>query len=883
MNPTQLPPPSSGLPDPEQLAGDIHNAYPAASSASTQTASSQATESSTKASTARPGFQDATALLLSACGELRLGQMVAISDFTLMDSMAAVKIMDARMDSGMKLPESELPESDRLDARLQGSLSTEFDPFQPLTVADVLWIIDRLLACEAAWHQGSALSQTLYTCLYFHAIKSLSHKHPRFQQDQTSSYGQDATEPITLTSPTTSSDQAPLQLVYKVLRAFVLATVKTIDIAWTELTSKQHLHDGEDFSSDKNGLSLLETTDAGYAIAELDDALEWILSQQGTFPQDLVTSLKTRLNFRKQMLYAMRLLQSPAEAAPLDVVMHAKFARRNWALLRPSLASAALNHAPPRSQGTSNNANSDASMISPLQPPDRNAATSIAAVSAFDPAYNRRLAWCQALRPISLPNPTETWRVLDGILEELQHVVHVLQHPGFLTWKTFFTHRAIQYQTVQPLSAIPYVRSLLQTAVCDRNMIASRLPLDWLTECFFQEVALVDPLLLRRASRIGRNSIEGGSHTMWNAPPPLGQRIHFFMQRIAGQLVQYLTTLSQNRARCKRTLASRLYLEWVHISWEASELGRQLEASLAPSERYIPDSLFAATQHLALEVMTQITFAGFELELYGRGTDRESMWWLASRIQVEQKIVCLDLRNELSKALEQCLPEQRPRRSSATILYLSRQIHLAQALEQLAVGTIFLMHISERGGKNKDAQNLSSSWPLAPQDEAARLELAKAVFSSRIKWMRTGTQGCHRSGGSTEQDDPNEQLWQEYSAFRSELDATDDVTLSSLAKDRLDQALTHLVQLTETFAGEQRQELGAQGFSDFALLLLATARHNRDTLESVLTPSTGDTPDDSDAPAARPHQGWTFEHPWIPKWVVAESSKDLPTKQDWSK
>ncbi|SPO25051.1 uncharacterized protein UTRI_01565_B [Ustilago trichophora] len=880
MTSPQLPPlgvSASILDTQEQGAND---AQPLASSADADAAPSQVRGSLPLC----PGFQDATALLFSACDELRLGQMVAISNFTLMDSMAAVKIMDARMDSGMDLPASELPESDRLDNLSKGASIAEFDPFQPLAVADVLWIMDRLLACEAAWHQGSALSQTLYTCLYYHAMKSLSHKHLRFQQSSASAGLKEV--PAGSATASSSTDQPPLQLVFKVLRAFILATVKTIDIAWLELTSKQNLQDGEDFSSDKNGLSLLETTDTGYVIAELEDALEWLLSGQDILQQSQVESLKARINFRKQMLYAVRLLQNPAEAAPLDVVMHTKFARRNWMHLRPAAASAVNQHAQSQIQQRSSDSDRDASKVVPLQPPNRNAAPSTASVSAFDPAYNRRLAWCQALRPISLPSPTETWRVFDGVLEELQDVVHVLQHPGFLSWKTFFTHRAIQYQTVQPLSATPYVRSLLQTAVCDRNMIASRLPLDWLTETFFQEVALIDPLLLRRASRIGRNNVEGGSQTMWNAPPPLGQRVHYFMQRVAGQLVQYLSTLSQNRARCKRTLASRLYREWVHISEEASELSRRLEACLAPSERYIPDSLFAATQHLALEVMTQITFSGFELELYGRGDDSESMWWLASRIQVEQKLVCTDLRDELSKALEACSPEQRPRRYSATILYLSRQIHLAQALEQLAISAIFLTHFFERAAKDVAAQKRPPplSWPLDSDEDASQLELAKAIFASRIKWMRTTAPGRTATSGSSKDDDANEPLWQEYSAFRTELDATDDDTLSTLAKERLDEAIVHLQQLTSTFAGEQSQQLGARGFSGFTSSLLATARQNRNSLELALrektvakeTTTSGTAASSISAPsAASALQAWTFEHPWIPTWFAPQPRRSF--------
>lgn len=825
----------------------------------------------------RPGFRDATSLLTSACADLRAGEMVAVPDFTLMDSMAAVKIMDARMDSGMDLPVTELPESDRLDGTTESA--DDFDPFRPLTVPDLLWIMDRLLACEAAWHQGSALSQTLYTCLYFHWVKSLSPKHPRFQTaleslDETSS----PSDPKAESSAAGHNEKKPPQLVYKVLRAFVLATVKTIDIAWSELTSKQHLHDGEDFASDKNGLSLLETTDTGYVIAELEDALEWIQSQQGVLPVDHLESLKARLTFRKQMLYAVKLLQSPAEAAPLDVVMHTKFARRSWTLLKPTPPPPPTSTATLQGKEMARNVGEATSAVVPIQPPNRNAAPSTAAVAAFDPAYNRRLAWCQALRPISLPGADETWHILDSILEELQDVVRVLQHPGFLAWKTFFTHRAIHFQASEPVSATPYIRSLMQTAVCDRNTIASRLPLEWIAETFFQEVALIDPLLLRRASKIGRNNVEGGLQSAWNAPPPLGQRVHYFQQRVAGHLVQYLSTLSQNRSRCKRTLASRLYRDWVNISEEASEIGHRLEKCLAPSEGYIPDSLFAATQHLALEIMTQITFSGFELDLYGAGTDSESMWWLASRIQVEQAVVCTDLRDELSKRLEMLAPEQRPRRHSTTILYLSRQILLAQALEQLAVGTIFLMHHHRQNTSSSEgeAKARTKPWLLSPQESSSNSQTEMAVFANRIKWMRTSSaRGTVRNGDSN-QADPGETLWEDYLAFRGELDSTDDNTLASLAKQRLDQAITHLQHLTGSFGDEQRQELGVQQYRDFVAALSSTAQHNRNSLNEATRAraTTISAVDDASSPAAmdrKPkrstaHREWIFEHPWFPKW-----------------
>ncbi|EST10228.2 NatC N(alpha)-terminal acetyltransferase, Mak10 subunit [Kalmanozyma brasiliensis GHG001] len=831
----------------------------------------------------RPGYRDATAQLLSACSQLRDGQMVAVPDFTLMDSMAAVKIMDARMDSGMQLPATELPESDRLDGSMVTSSTDDFDAFKPLTVPDALWIMDRLLACEAAWHQGSALSQTLYTCLYFHAIKSLSHKHPRFQPPNDNSEQMNTTSDPEAGNSSANSfvpDRTPPQLVYKVLRAFILGTVKAIDVAWSELTSKQHFHDGEDYSSDKNGLSLLETTDTGCVVAELDDALEWVQSQQAVLPSDYIESLRTRLSFRKQMLYAARLLQSPAEAAPIDVVMHTKFARRSWSLLNPASDTPLIpTDASPSRPCLDDNMNGRESKLISLQPPNRNAAPSSAAIAAFDPAYNRRLAWCQALRPISLPSAEHTWRILNGILDELQDVVRVLQRPGFLSWKIFFTHRAIDYQSSQPLSATPYVRSLMQTAICDRNMIASRLPLEWIAEAFFQEIALIDPLLLRRASRIGRNSVEGGSQTMWNAPPPLGQRIHYFQQRISGQLVQYLTTLSQNRSRCKRTLASRLYREWVNISEEASDIGRRLEECLAPGERYIPDSLFAATQHVSLEIMTQITLSGFELDLYSSGTDSESMWWLASRIQVEQKMVCTDLRDELSSWLEQAAPDKRPRGSSSTILYLSRQILLAQALEQLSIGTTFLMQLSvQQGGLTNGKKNDQPvQWSSSRKEDPDGLELAAAVFASRTKWMRTNAARANDREAS-DQDDPCETLWQDYLSFSSELHATAPLKLLMVAKERLDEAILHLQHLAGTLTEEKGSNLGEQGFNDFVASLFTTAHHNREVLEQVADSESLKNGASDDRAPLKGSKGkalteWVFEHPWFPKWMPDQGSQ----------
>jgi hypothetical protein len=72
--------------------------------------------------------------------------------------------------------------------------------------------MDRFLTCEMAWISGHSLSQTVYTCTFFHHIKT-STKTPR---------------------PTLSSKAE--EIMYGVLKTYVLATVKSCHYVWTEMT-----------------------------------------------------------------------------------------------------------------------------------------------------------------------------------------------------------------------------------------------------------------------------------------------------------------------------------------------------------------------------------------------------------------------------------------------------------------------------------------------------------------------------------------------------------------------------------------------------------------------------------------------------------------------
>lgn len=64
-----------------------------------------------------------------------------------------------------------------------------------------------------AWMSGHSLSQTIYTCLYFHHVPTL------------------ATEP-----PANLNMDDPVDVIYTVLKAYILATVRCCQLVWSEMT-----------------------------------------------------------------------------------------------------------------------------------------------------------------------------------------------------------------------------------------------------------------------------------------------------------------------------------------------------------------------------------------------------------------------------------------------------------------------------------------------------------------------------------------------------------------------------------------------------------------------------------------------------------------------
>ncbi|KMT02776.1 hypothetical protein BVRB_8g193630 isoform A [Beta vulgaris subsp. vulgaris] len=132
---------------------------------------------STRATTIPSGdgtvWADISHLLSSACNELRDGEMVHGDNFSLFAAMSALEIMDPKMDSGM-----ENGQYHSIDEAIEGGAAPV--PLSTDKTEDVLCILDimdHLLACEATWHKGHSLAQTVFSCIYLLRLDRTS-SHP---------------------------------------------------------------------------------------------------------------------------------------------------------------------------------------------------------------------------------------------------------------------------------------------------------------------------------------------------------------------------------------------------------------------------------------------------------------------------------------------------------------------------------------------------------------------------------------------------------------------------------------------------------------------------------------------------------------------------------
>ncbi|CAN0918596.1 N-alpha-acetyltransferase 35, NatC auxiliary subunit [Linum grandiflorum] len=117
----------------------------------------------TSAVTASPNtvWADTTPLLQAACTDLQDGELIHGNNFNLFAAMSALEIMDPKMDSGM------ICKYYSVDEAIEDGVAPIPISFDRATdVQCTIDVMDHLLACEATWHKGHSLAQTVFSCIY---------------------------------------------------------------------------------------------------------------------------------------------------------------------------------------------------------------------------------------------------------------------------------------------------------------------------------------------------------------------------------------------------------------------------------------------------------------------------------------------------------------------------------------------------------------------------------------------------------------------------------------------------------------------------------------------------------------------------------------------
>ncbi|PON77085.1 NatC N(alpha)-terminal acetyltransferase, Mak10 subunit [Parasponia andersonii] len=104
---------------------------------------------------------DVSLLLDAACRDLEDGELIHGDNFNLFAAMSALEIMDPKMDSGMVCKYYSVDE-----AIENGAAPVPISSDKTVDVRCTIDIMDHLLACEATWHKGHSVSQTVFSCIY---------------------------------------------------------------------------------------------------------------------------------------------------------------------------------------------------------------------------------------------------------------------------------------------------------------------------------------------------------------------------------------------------------------------------------------------------------------------------------------------------------------------------------------------------------------------------------------------------------------------------------------------------------------------------------------------------------------------------------------------
>ncbi|ELU43778.1 Mak10 domain-containing protein [Rhizoctonia solani AG-1 IA] len=557
--------------------------------------------------------------------KLELGQVLFMPNFSLFDAMSAIEIMDPRMDSALVPPGVDPPEVPFTD------------PNAPLLAEEVCWILDRTMAAEVShpsllptyelycsrkltpilkmgWHSGYALSQTLYTSLYIHQIAPVS-SHGALPQY----------------FPAWRQDPArPMGLVSIVLQAGLMAIVKTCDWVWREL-SGGNVFDVSVFN------------------------LFWIWN---VWNNVRIPSWRILMQTKRMFLY-MREYRFKLSLQTTDAVwkyaLHHRIALRKHILLSVSVGQNESSIA----ERATHVSNALASYYSVRAGPVPGTPPSSSPLhAAFDPTINRRLVVSMPLKVIKLMPTDDAWKALQGMLQGVLETCKALNSVDLLEMMVCITCFIDRILTLHPDAAeAPGAAPCLSEQKCLRPITkCGKLmpPNRWRSRT--KPVNPERPVLQLFLSQLlglslddirALNNLPSGIASLPVSPEDLEESA----ERVGAmsESIYVNANINPNIAPPPTRLVFVL-ADW-HELWENTiDTALLVRKDVSMNAfRWCNCSLIAYIQpvlqrlrrlplgilHIKLENIIDLTFAGFETELYGEA-EWPLLYWHLSRVLTQQ-------------------------------------------------------------------------------------------------------------------------------------------------------------------------------------------------------------------------------------------------------
>ncbi|CEP10292.1 hypothetical protein [Parasitella parasitica] len=476
-----------------------------------------------------PQWKDITSFLDEATSDFEVGQLVHLQSFTLFDAMSAIEIMDPRMDTGMTIEQP----------------CKTFDIDKRLTPEDTLGIMDRLVVREMAWISGHSLVQTVYTCIYFLHIKYLNES----------------------SMPTLTSNMD--DIIYGVLRSYILATATCCHYIWTEMT-QGNVYEEEDFTTNLFGLHFNDQNPDVVIFNDIDSSimlLNHLLNTKISEPEkNTVRAILNRVEIRKSFL--------------MSLVYLSKFEGSFLTSAKLELTR----------------------IIGLLQNVDLSLGNEV--LDAFDSNINRKLTSQTPPRPVELSSIEESFKEFNLLIQRLSSICDVNVYPSVNSLMNYF----LNFAAHQPYPDA-FSRSKLNSIFFHHQRIfgtitVSTFILDSIKETVQPPFWWTSPN--RQPANVNPAEFINAHDTL-----------KAYLERISMVFVEYFKINCHNRSRQRRMLC-KVVTEWEILQEEAAGVDEVFHALERDQEDMQTPYYFSSwAYNLKLTMIEKILFLGFELDLYG--------------------------------------------------------------------------------------------------------------------------------------------------------------------------------------------------------------------------------------------------------------------------